>query len=112
MATRLVTIGTFPTPVEADLVRAVLDEAEAIAAQTDPGDAQAWRAWRAAVFGIFLLPPVVTFYSLWILLGLTVDGTALSASGRRKFWASLLVDILVLAAVAILGRLLVSSLFR
>lgn len=57
------------------------------------GDHDAIRAWRAAVFGTFFLPILLHFYSLWIILQVALKDAPLSRSGKRHYYAALLLDL-------------------
>jgi hypothetical protein len=73
------------------------------------GDKAVARAFRAAILGIALLPLLLAFYSAWILLRLAVSGQPLSPAGRRKFYVTLAVDLIVavvtgMSLLALFGR--------
>jgi hypothetical protein len=60
--------AAFLTPAtEAQQEEIKEDEPES---EPSPGDALAARALRAAIVGILILPPFITFYSIWLLLRL------------------------------------------
>ena len=67
---------------------------------TAVGDATARRAWRAAVLGLILLPPLLNVYSIWLLLEVVLNHRPLSQKGHRCFLGAMLVDVLLLALVA------------
>jgi hypothetical protein len=67
--------------------------AEDMTEEATPGDEMAWRALRAAVIGVFVCPPVLNFYSGWVLLRLAVGGKSLSRRGSRCFFFAVLVDL-------------------
>lgn len=73
---------------------------------TQEGDASAARAFRAAVLGAVLLPPLPAIYSGWILVRLAWRNPQLSPSGRRKFRAALVLDLLICAAAGAAWRIL------
>ncbi len=61
-----------------------------------PGDALALRAYRAAIFGVLILPPLLHLYSLWVLLRLAQSE---HETGPRTYWmppVAFLIDLLVL----------------
>ena len=80
----------------------VEDEAEA----THPSDEMAWRAFIAAMLGLFLCPPLFTLYSGWLVLRLAIGSNELSRKGRRYFYGAMLIDVLVCLAVVFLLRIL------
>jgi hypothetical protein len=63
-------------------------------ADTASGDAQALRAWRAAVIGLLVCPPLLNLYSAWLLLELAFLDDPLSPAGTRNYYLAWLVDIL------------------
>lgn len=63
-------------------------------ADTRRGDAQALRAWRAAVVGLLICPPVLNLYSAWLLLELAFLDDPLSSAGTRNYYLAWLVDVL------------------
>jgi hypothetical protein len=65
------------------------------------------RAWRAAVLGIILLPPLVNIYSLWLILKVVSRDEDLSTTATRKVYAAVAVDGLVLLGVALFIRAIV-----
>ena len=59
--------------------------------EAEPDDAMALRAFRAAVIGLLICPPLLNFYSAWLLLRISIDERPLSARGIRLCrWALLL----------------------
>ncbi len=73
--------------------------------EDEPGsaaDSDATRAWRAAVIGLLLLPPLLHIYSAFLLLQLPWAEGALSPAGKRKALAAAVVDALVLGFVILL----------
>jgi len=68
-------------------------------ADTARGDAQALRAWRAAVIGLLICPPVLNLYSAWLLLELAFGDDPLSSAGTRNYYLAWLVDILACLGV-------------
>jgi hypothetical protein len=59
------------------------------------------RAWRAACFSPILLPPLLNFYSAWLLLRAAGEASDLPPSYTRKFYGAFAIN-LVVTAVAIL----------
>jgi hypothetical protein len=57
------------------------------------------RAWRAAVIGLVLFPPVLHVYSIWLLLRLSSISAYLTPAASRKMYGALLIDMAVLVAV-------------
>ena len=60
------------------------------------------RAWRAAIIG-FLLPPVLHFYSLYLLFQTCRSTEPLSRVHQRKFAFSLLINFFVIVVCAFVG---------
>lgn len=75
------------------------DESETL--PTDPGDAEAARAFRAAVLGCFLCPGLLHLYSLWVLAILWIDRMPLSPRGWRSVGLAASIDAVVLGAIAL-----------
>jgi len=71
-------------------------------------DAIATRAWRAAVLGLFLCPPLLHLYSLWTLARLAMMPGELSPAGLRKVYFSLLIDGVVVVVTGLFIKLIVS----
>jgi hypothetical protein len=63
--------------------------------ETDAGDDLAWRACRAAVLGAICCPPLLTFYSGWLLLRLAGSDLPLSRSGNRNRRFAVFVNLMV-----------------
>ena len=59
-----------------------------------PADAMARRAWRAAVIGLFILPPLLNFYSVGLLLQLLWSEDCLTSKGRLALYGALAFDAL------------------
>ena len=77
------------------------------AAKTDAGDAIASRALNQGFLGLVLFPPAFHLWSAWTLIQLAGSGRPLSAKGRRRaLFAGALDLIVILAATAILARVL------
>lgn len=66
---------------------------------TTVGDARAQRAWRVAVVGLFVLPPLLNMYSTWLLLELAFHDYPLSATGNRNYLLAWLVNALACLGV-------------
>lgn len=79
------------------------DEEESEEIETE-SDATAGRAWRSAVIGLLMLPPLLHFYSAWLLFQLPWTSGALSPVGKRKAFLAGALDVLVLAAVILFMR--------
>jgi len=63
--------------------------------QESRADAIARRAWRSAVIGLLLFPPVLHFYSVGLLLQLLRADDPLSGRGKWAVLGALAVDVLV-----------------
>jgi hypothetical protein len=61
------------------------------------------RAWRAAVIGVVLLPPLLSLYSMWLLVNVGLRPEGLSPAGTRKFYGALVVNIVVGATIGRVG---------
>jgi hypothetical protein len=57
------------------------------------------RAWRAAVFGLVLCPPLLHFWSLCLLAEAFTRQTPVSSSHRAKMAGALAIDVAVLLLV-------------
>ncbi len=69
-------------------------------------DTTAARAWRAAVIGLLVLPPLLHFYAAWLLFQLPWTRGPLSPVGKWKaFGAALLTVAAVLGATLLLRAL-------
>jgi hypothetical protein len=68
---------------------------------TAEGDALADRAWRAAVLGLFICPPLLSIYSAWVLLRIAFSDRPLSGVGRRHFCWAAAADLLASAVVGL-----------
>jgi len=71
-------------------------------AATDAVEADVVRAWRAAVIGIFTCPGFLHLYSLCLLIRAGVSGQRLSPAGQLRFYATLAIDLVATAALALL----------
>jgi len=67
--------------------------------ETDAQDAVARRAWLAAVIGLFLCPPTLNLYSLWLLFRIAFNDAPMSSTGWRRFYGAVLVNLLCFAAI-------------
>jgi hypothetical protein len=67
------------------------------------GDHAAWRALVAAVLGIVLCPPLLSLYSMWVLLRLSFSRQPLSPRGTRNCYLALLANFV---ACLVLGPML------
>jgi hypothetical protein len=65
--------------------------------ETDPGDAMAWRAFCAAVLGLFVCPPLLTIYSVWLLLKIAFREPTLSSKGNRSYYVAMFIDFAILS---------------
>jgi hypothetical protein len=94
--------ATFVSPVtEAQQEEIREDEPEP---EPSFGDELAARAWRAAIVGVLVLPPLVTLYSFWLLIRLTAHEGDVSDAGIRKGIGAFLINTVVLVlAMAFLG---------
>jgi hypothetical protein len=71
-------------------------DADIEALRTSVGDDLAARACRTAIIGLFILPPLLHLYSLWLLARLAMYPGDVSAAGLRKIYAALAIDVLAL----------------
>jgi hypothetical protein len=85
------------SPVKAD------DEEDEEEVQSE-ADATAARAWRSAVIGLLALPPLLHFYSAWLLFQIPWTRGVLTPTGKRNVILAAVVDVLVLAALLLLLR--------
>jgi putative signal transducing protein len=53
------------------------------------------RAWRASMIGILLFPPLVTFYSAWLLLRAASTGAPFDKRQTRRFLIALVINVIV-----------------
>ena len=67
-------------------------------------DATAARAWRSAVIGLLVLPPLLHFYSAWLLFQLPWTEGALTPRGKQKAFLAAALDLVVLTALILLLR--------
>jgi hypothetical protein len=66
-------------------------------------DELAIRAWRASVLGLFLLPPLLHLYSMYLLVRASLGGGELSRRANRRFYGALLINLLVGLVTALLS---------
>jgi Putative prokaryotic signal transducing protein len=69
-----------------------------------PAEATARRAWRSAVIGLFLCPPLLSFYSVGLLLQLLWASDRLSDRGRLAVYGALVIDGLALVIGAVVWK--------
>ncbi len=62
-------------------------------------DAQATRAWRTAVIGIAVCPPILNLYSLWLSLDLFFSETPLSPFAKKRLLGTFLINTLLVALI-------------
>jgi hypothetical protein len=53
------------------------------------------RAFRASVIGVMLCPPIICTYAMCLLLFVALQNVQLTKSGNRKFYAALLINVLI-----------------
>ncbi len=51
------------------------------------------RAWRASIFGLFLLPVILHLYSMFLLLRASAIAENFTDSGNRRFYATLVINV-------------------
>jgi hypothetical protein len=68
------------------------------------GDEIAARALRAAVLGLLACPPVLHFYSLFLLLRLALHSGEVSATGVRKGVVALVIDAVAIISAFVILR--------
>ncbi len=66
------------------------------------GDDHAQRAFRTAVLGVVLFPPLLNIYSITLAVRALHDGATLSPRSRRRVVGAVVVDSVVAAAVALI----------
>ncbi|HEV3257486.1 MAG TPA: DUF2007 domain-containing protein [Gemmataceae bacterium] len=93
-----------PSTAISPVRRAVLEGDEEDPA-TRAGDHLAARAFRAAVMGLWLCPPFVYVYSLWLLVRLFAHAGELSPAGTRRLYGALAIHAAVVLVVVLLLRL-------
>jgi hypothetical protein len=75
--------------------------------EPSPGDTLAARALRAAIVGVLILPPFITFYSIWLLLRLASYEGEVGNAAIRKGIGAFIINTAVLVAVIEFLRLFV-----
>jgi hypothetical protein len=68
--------------------------------RTAAGDAEARRAWRASIFGLFFCPPLLIIYAVYLLLRFAASPQPLSDRGRRHLAGAVTVNLLLIALIA------------
>jgi hypothetical protein len=89
-------------PYAAGRAQAALDEDEELPAASEAIEETVIRAWRASVIGLGLFPVALHAYSLGLLGYIALAGSQLSAAGKLRFVAALVIDLLVLGTAAML----------
>jgi hypothetical protein len=64
-------------------------------------DEMANRAWRAAIIGLIVFPPLLHFYSLVLLLSMAGSTEKPSSSAARKMYGALAIDLVVVGVVGL-----------
>jgi hypothetical protein len=67
-----------------------------------PGDACAGRAFRAAVFGMIALPPLLHLYSLYLLVRLDFSELPLGPRAARRVHIAWVIDVVFVSLVMLL----------
>jgi Putative prokaryotic signal transducing protein len=75
-------------------------------------DATARRAWRSAVIGLLIFPPILHVYSLWQLLQIPAEEGPLSDVGKRSLCLAVALDAAVFGTMALIWIGLVRGLIR
>jgi hypothetical protein len=65
-------------------------------------DQVAGRALRASLFGLLLCPPLLHFYSLFLIFQMVFFSGELTGSGTCKVWVALAIDFAVLLMIALM----------
>jgi len=60
-----------------------------------PNDENAARALRAGILGIIVCPPLLNFYSLWLLLKIAYQDQLLSDKGKRQYRWAMIINLIV-----------------
>ena len=60
------------------------------------------RAWRSSIIGFVLLPPLLHFYSMYLLMTCAVQSERLSSAARWRFAAALILNIAAAIAVGMM----------
>jgi hypothetical protein len=105
-------LGEPPSPMQPDApgVPAGPEDREEVEPEPDPDSTEALlaRAWKAAVLGMFLCPPCLHVYSLWLIARVAGRPDDISPEGTFKMYAALVLDGLVLVAAAFIARAMFS----
>lgn len=86
-------VTAHPGTVRAEAPDADADEEAPLSAV----DAIAFRAWRAAIFGLLFCPPLFHIYSAAMLIWLACVPGELSERGTRSLYGAVLIDVAVFA---------------
>jgi hypothetical protein len=86
------------------------DKADDQELKTRIGDRLASRAFVAALFGIFICPPLPHLYSLWLLWKLAHANADVSAAGRWKANVAAILDFLVVVPAVLVVLVLLIAL--
>jgi hypothetical protein len=70
------------------------DEEDQAAKVFEQGDDLAKKAWIASVLGIFILPPLLNTYSLWLIFKITYRDYPMSEAGLKKFNMALFFNVI------------------
>ncbi|HEX5446114.1 MAG TPA: hypothetical protein VFW87_19965 [Pirellulales bacterium] len=81
-------------PYASPLATETAKEEPAPTEATRSGDEVAHRAWRASVFGLVLCPPLLNFYSAWLLLTIAFSDCRLSNRGQRWMYGAWAINLL------------------
>ncbi len=88
-------------------LRMVEEEPEDEAPSADSeADKLATLAWRSAVIGLLLVPPILHFYSCWLLFQIPWSKGTVSPASRPKVVAALVLNTVVFLVVVLLLRAL------
>jgi len=63
------------------------------------------RAWRTSIIGILILPPLLQFYSMYLLFCATRSSVEMSGKSKHRFATTLTINVLVTVGVGLFGRL-------
>ena len=74
-----------------------------------PGERLVEFAYRAALMGILACPPLLHVYSLVLLLWVGAVHDDLPPAANRRWWAALVIDLIVIGTAALLVRAAVRS---
>src|SRR5438034_1027533 len=105
MSEKMVEVARFGDAVEAELAKNRLeaDEEEADEEEIEPLSSVVYtaedfvtRAWRAAVLGLLVCPPVLHCYSLYLLLRAGLLPDELSPAGKWRAYAAFAIDTAIL----------------